>query len=240
MTEQGSDDIKYRRCSLLFSFGRDVFSVKTPVSLVLVLCISVYSAAGATAAWATELDVWQKAQERLQREAIELFRVILQDDKEKPAPCEFRAKWLEYPIPAQYFESKLSADLVPSNIPADPVEILDPSGTMEKAFCNEADDELRLSFLVENLKRKELRDENDPKSLLNGFAIDRREYTFPIFDKNYRRAVIVSSNLKRSWYWWPNGKFRPGIESDVGASFYEKRNGRWRFIRYKLFAAAHG
>jgi hypothetical protein len=214
--------------------------MKIPVSFALVLSLCVYGAAGVAAACATEMDIWQKTRERLKREAIELFRVILQDQKEQPAPCEFRAKWLKYPIPAQYFGSHFHADFVPSNIPAHPAEVLDPSGAMGNAFCNEAEDELRLSFLVESLQRKELRDDKDPKSLLNGFAVTRREYTFPIFDKNYRRAVIVSSNLKRSWYWWPNGKFRPGIESGVGASFYEKRDGRWRFIKYRLFAAAHG
>jgi hypothetical protein len=202
--------------------------------------MSLCSVAGANATLASELDTWEKAQERLKQEAIELFRVVLQDSKEKPAPCEFRAKWLEYPIPAHYFGSQLSADLVPSSIPADPAEILDPSGSMREAFCNEVDDELRLSFLIESLRRKELRDQRNPKNLLNWFRISRREYTFPIFDKNYRRAVIVSSNMGRSWYWKSDGQFRTGIENDVGASIYEKRNGRWRFIKYHLFAAGHG
>ncbi len=181
---------------------------------------------------ASEISVWEKARERQKQEAINLFRVVLQDDEEKPAPCEFRAKWLEYPIPAQYFGSKIPADLVPSNIPADPSEIMDPSGTMREAFCNEADDELRLSFLIESLRRKELWDEKNSRNRLNWFKIFRREYTFPIFDRNYRRAIIVSSGLERFWYWKPDGPFRHGLHLMGGASIYEKRKGRWRFIKH--------
>ncbi len=214
--------------------------MKSLIGFVLALCICLCSLAGATATQASELDAWEKARERVKREAIELFRIILQDDKEKPAPCEFRAKWLEYSIPAHYFGSHIPAGLVPSNVPTDPEEIMDPSGTMREAFCNEADDELRLSFLVESLRRKELKDEKKPTGLVNSFRIFRREYTFPIFDKNYRRAVIVSSGLERFWYWKPDGQFRFGIEMMGGASIYEKRKGRWHFIKHDNFFHGHG
>lgn len=214
--------------------------MKNPFGLFSVLCVFLCYLAGNTVAEASELGAWEKARQRLKREAIELFQVVLRDDKIKPEPCEFRAKWLEHPIPAQYFGSHLSAELVPASPPADPAEILDPSGTMREAFCDEANDNLRLSILVENLRRKELKDEKNPKVLLNSFRIDRREYTFPIFDKNYRHAVIVGSHLGRSWYWKPDGKFRGSIETAIGASVYKKRNGRWRFIKFDLFGAGHG
>jgi hypothetical protein len=213
--------------------------VKNPFGIILALCLCLCSLAGIRPTQASEYDAWEKARERLNREAIELFRVVLQDSKEKPGPCEFRAKWLEYPVPAQYFDSRVRADFVPLAT-ADPAEVMDPSSTMHEAFCNEADDELRLSFLVESLRRRELRDEKDPTRRLNWFEISRRDYTFPIFDKNYRRAVVVGSYVRRFWYWHPNGQFRPGIESNVGALIYEKRNGRWRFIKYENFASGHG
>ena len=213
--------------------------MKKPSSLTLVLYLSVCFLAKATTALSGEHNAWERTRGRLKQEAIELFRVVLSEDKEEPATCEFRVKWLEHPIPAHYFGSNNLADLVPI-APADPAEIMDPAGTIRSAFCSEADDELRLDFIVESLKRKELRDGKDPTKRLNWFEISRREYTFPIFDKIYRRAVIVGSNVRRFWYWHPNGKFRPGIESALGASIFEKRNGRWHFIKFELFSTGHG
>jgi hypothetical protein len=213
--------------------------MKKPSGFTLAQCLCMCFLAKAPTALSGEYDAWKRTQGRLKQEALELFRVVLADDREKPATCEFRTKWLEYPVPAHYFGSKILADLVPI-ASADPAEIMDPSGTMPSAFCSEANDELRLSFIVESLKRKELRDEKDPTKRLNWFEISRREYTFPIFDKTYRRAVIVGSNVRRFWYWHPNGKFRLGIESALGASIFEKRNGRWRFIKFELFSTGHG
>lgn len=214
--------------------------MRNPSGFTLALCLSLCSLAGAPSTQAADPGASEKAREQVKREAIELFRVILPDREAELAPCVFRTTWLEYAIPAYYFGSQLPADLVPSDVPAEPQEIMDPSGTMRDAFCHKADDELRLSFLVESLKRRELRNGNDPMRRVNWLEAPRHEYTFPIFDKNYRRAVIVSSNERRVWYWHPNGLFRSGIENDVGVSIYEKRNGRWRFIRYDLLAAGHG
>jgi hypothetical protein len=213
--------------------------MKKPSEFTLALCLWVCFLAKATIALPSEQTAWKRTQGRLKQEAIELFRVVLADDKEKPATCEFRAKWLEYPLPSRYFGSQILADLVPI-ASADPAEIMDPAGTIQGAFCTEADDELRLSFIVESLKRKELRDDRDPTKRLNWFEISRREYTFPIFDKSYKRAIIVGGNVRRFWYWHPNGKFRPGVEIDRGALIFEKRDGRWRFIKFELFSRGHG
>jgi hypothetical protein len=197
---------------------------------------------------AGERDRWEKAHDRLRQESIALFQVILRereaDLQRKPAPCEFRTEWNDYPVPASvardHLGLRIPADLVPSESVGGPMEIMDPSATVPEAFCAKADDELRLSFIVESLKRGELKDVKDPNLRSRWFEIFRLEYTFPVFDRHYRRAIVIHTGMKRFWYRKPDGVFRGGLDFLTGASIYEKRKGEWRFLKHENIAHGHG
>lgn len=215
---------------------------------LLALCAILLPAVGSGQAAAGGPPDWQKAQDRLQQEAVELFRVILQEREtglqRKPEPCEFRTEWDNYPITwivaRDYFGLKVPAELVPWMIAGSPMEIMDPSGKMPEAFCAEADDELRLSFVVESFRRGELKDEKRSIGGTHRFEIFRIEYTFPVFDRKYRRAIVMRTSINRSWYRKRDGVVRRGLDMLVGASIYEKRKGRWRFLRHENVAHGHG
>ncbi len=221
------------------------FIVRTTL---LTLSVIFFLPVGRGQASAGELPDWQKAQNRLRQEAIALFQVIHQRRdaalEHRPTPCEFRTEWDDYPVPdtiaRDYLGLRIPADLVPSMIVGSPTEIMDPSRKFPEAFCAKADDELRLSFIVESLKRGELKDEGNPDLKSRWYEILRIEYTFPVFDRTYRRAIVMTTSTSRFWYRKPDGVFRGGLDMLVGASIYEKRKGRWRFLRYENVAHGHG
>jgi hypothetical protein len=210
--------------------------------LALYLCL-LWLAQCLTAS-AGELDAWEKQRQRLKREAISLFQAVLQEELDgKPDQCQFRTKWNDYAVPSsiahEYFGVKVPADLTPSSEAGEPEDILDPTGTIRDAFCDELNDDLRLAYVIESFRRGEPTAEVSPRSHSSWIEIFRREHTFPIFDKDYRRAVIISTGTRRFWY-KRDGRFRGGLEGGAFASIYQKRHGRWQLLKHEFLSSWHG
>ena len=211
-------------------------------SLIILGGLSLHEAA------AGDLRVWEKRQKRFEAESVALFQVILErrekEDGKKPSPCEFRAEWFEYAVPQgiaeEYFGSTVQADLSPPSNPGEPAEILDPKGAMREAFCTEKDDDEKLQTALESLKKGELKDGKEPAKSLRRLENYRLEYTIPIFDRHYRRAVVVSSGTRSLWWIQADGKQRRYFDKSIWASIYVKRKGRWHLLKDEPLAAGHG
>lgn len=202
---------------------------------------------GIQQAEADETQAWEKQQKRFKSESIALFQSILEtrekEATEKPVPCGFRAEWLKYGVPQnigeKYFGLTVLADLSPSFDPGEPPEILDPTGSMREAFCTEKEDEEKLRPSLDKLKRGELKDEKRP-SRTQGFRNYRLEYSVPLFDRHYRKAVVIAGGRTSLWWLKADGKVYNDFDEGIWASIYVKQNGRWKFLRDEPIAAASG
>lgn len=185
---------------------------------------------------AKESRTSDRTEERIKREAIALFQVILQENAQNPTRCQFQAKWMEYPIPhfvaRQHLGLTIHADLTPSLYTAAPKDTLDPQGTMRDAFCSPEEEEKWHASLVDNLKAKEISAKNTTSVFRPRTEAFRQEFTFPVFDKEFRRAVIITGGTERSWTKEPDGEILKGLHLMGGASIYEKRKGHWRILKH--------
>ncbi|MBZ6074762.1 hypothetical protein [Microvirga puerhi] len=203
---------------------------------VLAFCVALLTSAKIDSAISGE-EVWEKHQRKLKQEAVELFQAVLSEIEYKPKRCEFQIDWHDYAVPEEvarsYLKSTIHADLVPPHHATTPAEILDPAGAIREAFCTEEEEKKWQSSLVEELSAKDVASKSGDGPASSQFSTLRREYTFPIFDKNFRRAVIIVSGIERSWSRRPNGQIGRWMHLMGGASIYEKRNGQWRFLKHE-------
>lgn len=214
---------------------------------LLIPSLIVLSTAGFHQAASAELQPWEKQQKRLKEESIALFQAVLEkggkDSERKPAPCELRAEWLDYAVPQgiaeKYFGLTIPADLSPSFTPGELPEILDPKGTMRTAFCSKKEDGERRHAMLESLKDGKLTDEKEPGTSAGDFATHRLEYTVPIFDRHYRRAIVITSEENSRW-WFQDGKRRHYFDDAVWASIYVKRKGHWHLVKEETLTTGHG
>jgi hypothetical protein len=197
---------------------------------------------------AGEPTSWEKHQSRFRDESVALFQVILDEQKKEQekefSSCEIRAEWFDYSVPqsiaSTYFGLTIPADLSPSYTPGEPREILDPKGVMQDAFCLAKEDDEKQHLLLESLKQENLRSDKEPEKRPRSPRNRRFEYTVPIFDRHYRRAVVIGS-ARNSWWWvQPDGPLRSGFDLDIWASIYVKRKGRWKLLKHESVASGHG
>jgi hypothetical protein len=216
--------------------------------IVLLATQLALGGAGLHRAAADELKLWEKRQKYFEAESIALFQVILEerekDGKKRPSPCEIRAEWLDYSVPQgiaeKYFGLKIYADLSPSYTPGEPPEILDPKGIKREVFCTKKQDDEKWNALLEDLKKGEVKDEKEPGRSLRSLENHRLEYSIPIFDRHYRRAVVIGSTENSRWWVQPDGRLRSSFDSGIWASIYVKRKGRWQLLKDEPLAAGHG
>jgi hypothetical protein len=220
---------------------------KASLSTLLLLSLFAFGKAGLHQATAGELQAWEKRHKRLQAESIALFQAILEkrpkDNEGEPAPCELSSDWLDYAVPQgiveKYFGLTIPADLSPSSTPGQPREILDPKGTVPEAFCTEKEDKEKLQPILDQFKKGELRDEQTGKTF-KAVGNYRLEYSAPIFDRRYTRAVVVVRGRSSAWRVQPDGKIYHGSGEEIWASICVKRKGRWYFLRNESIARSKG
>jgi hypothetical protein len=165
-----------------------------------------------------------RAEDWLMNETRALLRVVRQDDNGKPGRCEFEDHWDETtPIPGEiaekHFGVRLRAGLVaepPSAEWATLATILDPSGENRKAFCSKSERGAYEAALKERA---------------DSAAFRRSTYSFPIFDRKFRRAAIVVGHYLSGFRKSSDGSVKsiPG-EFVIRAEIYAKVKGVWRKI----------
>ena len=116
------------------------------------------------------------AGDRVHLEAVGVFRTIMAEDDE-PQRCQFDVAWYRYPVPGWLAREELDVTLEKGVVaPSEPVpfiDALDPDRRARQAFCT-------------------LSDFNSASISAKGDApVRRTSYTFPVFDKDFERAVVI-------------------------------------------------
>jgi hypothetical protein len=178
------------------------------------------------------------------QEAIALFRNVVERKTAEPGRCYLADSWLNYPIPEkvarQHLGLTIHADLVPIDHQTQPPEMMDPDGTMRWAFCDEAEAKRQRDALLESFKRGTLKIEKGPFDLQPRLAVPRSEYSFPVFDASYGRAVIVSTLTSYDWAKVSDDVVRSlGLTAGGFAEVYDKRDGVWRRVASEFLFSAH-
>ncbi len=111
---------------------------------------------------------------------------------------------------------------------------------MREAFCTEKEAKEKLQPSLDKLKKGELKDEKLPGIISRGFRTYRLEYSAPIFDRQYNRAVVIASGRTSLWWLKPDGKVYNDFDEGIWASIYIKRKGRWHLLKNESVAGASG
>lgn len=184
----------------------------------------------------------EKAEERVVKEAIALFRaygVMHPEDIPDPLPrCFYAESWtwgsIRENYSRKYFGIKALAGLAaesPSGF-HEVRKIFDPEGKRPEAFCTEDQDKKEYHVLFEAFENEtKLLDKRESKASPLSEYFRRVEYTFPVFDTRFRKAAFVKFVKERQFIRSRDGKVTPlPPESFIEAVIFEKRNGVWREV----------
>ena len=171
-----------------------------------------------------EAEKLEQDQAQLKKEATDLFRSVLADER-APQRCEINAAWDTYPIPEevarQYLKLKLHAQLSSPFSATSVEDIIHPSET--EVICSE-DSATKLNVERENAFAVS----NDKNLYTLGTT-----YSFPVFNDSYDTAILVITHTERFSYHPSVGTIKTAPMEAVGyAAIYTKsEDGVWRRIR---------
>lgn len=200
---------------------------------ILTLCLTLLTIAPFSLASAEEPELWKKHEQRLKAEATALFKVILAELETAPERCLFGNQWSSYPVPYElankYLGHAIHTDIRGLKIGAKKAEILDPSGTHPESFCSPEEFYREGQQRIEKVLAAERTGEKrDP----NVSSKSDWHFTFPVFDKKFRTAVVVRHSSNSRWFVSDGRLLRP-FSMSGGARLYRKVNGRWQLITHK-------
>lgn len=170
--------------------------------------------------------VAQKADARAIKEAQALFRVVMADEP-RPVACQFGTEWsqtaLEEPIALEFFSLKLRTGLVaPKPAKLGLKDILDPDGQWSEAFCSTEEGKKQFAEWLSAFK-----------SGSDTSAQTRQvEYSFPIFDDRFGKAIVLSSLSETHWGFKNDLSLTRSFETRHSAQGYAKIKGKWRKVKY--------
>jgi hypothetical protein len=176
----------------------------------------------------------ERWRERLTREAIALFRHV-QRPPQLDGRCAIASEWNKYPVDSstarQYLRSNTHADLVAPHVRVDAESVIGPDGSRSHRFCTNDEWTHFAGQASEAFK-------NNPE-YIRTYSVHRVEYSFPIFNQNFTRAVIVIGYSATGGSRSESGdRMLAHMSGNGGAAVYEKRGGRWfqlTFINYYSF-----
>lgn len=172
--------------------------------------------------------------DQISMEARALFEGSLRRRSRRPARCEISAEWLPRP---PYVERSATRHLGLA-APIDPqgqtgvivAQIVDPANAHPRAFCDE--DQLAAYAA-------------DPREATYGLPLaglgvyaptmEQEAYSFPLFDRDYRRAILPVAVITRRWSPDTGGPQGDKPEWQIRvfihyADLYEKRGAGWTFV----------
>ena len=167
-----------------------------------------------------------------QREAALLFEQVWKD-KGEPQKCELDIVWFYAAVPeelaSEWLDAYLHADLVKDDPQVNYQKGLGLDGKLDDAFCGAEKFENYRAGLDRNTSAKA----GWPWRWLTG-GVHRSEYSFPIFDRNFSRAVI----MVRQYY------YRVGSAHELdfrdAAYLYLKQDGKWAEQSDRALRNGHG
>jgi hypothetical protein len=173
--------------------------------------------------------------DRLTLEAIALFRSVVERKRDELEPCALDDRWHEYAIPEEvarrHLGMKLHANLASPFTMTKPADVIDPEGKIRQVFCGEAEAERRKNAQVEDFRNGVLRIEKGPHDLNPRLTVAIRDYSFPVFDLGYRRAVIVTTYTSQQWVKVSDGEVQSlGIFGAGVAMVYAKHGRLWQRV----------
>jgi hypothetical protein len=170
--------------------------------------------------------------DRLALEARRLFRAIELNPTDV-GPCTFDRTWEGRAVLAETAQRFLGvvvrADLVVSDPPASPMQVIDPETLRPETFCNPDERESARREAIAAFEGKR-------GAVLRFITIG---YSFPVFNADYTRAALAVQRHAVSHRRGPDGTSKPAIEAQGGAEIYEKRGGTWQRIGYDSYYTAH-
>ncbi|SFU84683.1 hypothetical protein SAMN02799631_02640 [Methylobacterium sp. 174MFSha1.1] len=174
-------------------------------------------------------DVW----ERLDRETIALFKDIVATEADTFQACVVDSKWLKYDVMAEtakkYLNHHIHADLSPRHHPSSPAEIIGRSSGKSDLVCSDEDSLDRIGLVLKERQAAVAKAAATVPSMPREI---RRSYSYPIFDAEFRTAVIVRDHGHSvGLHLRDDGKVRRrGMHGDITALIYRKIRGRWTLI----------
>jgi hypothetical protein len=141
--------------------------------------------------------------------------------------------WDSRPVLAEtakrHLKLALHADLVVSEPPATPMQIIDPAGRDADAFCTSEDRNAAWQAMITAM----------PHGDDGVIRLTSVSYGFPVFNAGFTRAAIVVQQFSETWRRAADGTPRRSIEAAGGAVIYAKRAGVWKRIDYDTYFTAH-
>jgi hypothetical protein len=176
-------------------------------------------------------EEWIEREERLRSETRALFDAIWKD--ERPARCELDIKWDIYPIPEEDAAKWLGVHIHTNlTFAGDHVfnfqDTVAPNDMFSGAFCGD----IRFAEYMRSLDRglKERGPASLPSDPYGRHGAARTEYSFPVFNEDYTRAVLTRSH---TFFYIGIGT----LDGDASARLYVKEKGVWNFQERDELAA---
>lgn len=196
------------------------------------LCVTAFVslASSGSRAEAEGDKVREKLSKREEQEAKALFKLVLEEMGRKPQRCELLKQWSsDTPVPYnaahRYLGHNVHGELTAPERSIKPDAILDPEGEFPDSFCNYAE------FAQEQIIRDNELTQRRDAIRSDRYVMPRLSYTFPIFDKNFRTAIIVGLSSWESWSVAGKDEVQRKLESYGFQRVYRKQNGRWRLLK---------
>jgi len=197
----------------------------------LTLCAIAFIFAPASRAAAGEVEdaAFEQLRKRQEQEAKDLFRTVLSELGRKPQRCELSHQWhsdipVPYNVAHRFLGHAIYGELAAPQYVAEPAKIFDLPGELSGSLCT--DQELE----GERASRDKEFGENKDAIKSERSVMHSLSYAFPIFDRNFRTAIIMGWPSRETWYVNDKGQVRRRSESQIIQRIYRKRNGRWRLL----------
>jgi hypothetical protein len=205
-------------------------SISTRITLALCIMAFVSLASLGTGAEEADDKVWEKLRMREEQEAKDLFKVVLAEVGRKPQHCELFKKWslyasIPYNAAHRYLGHNVYGELNAPERSVKPNAILDPEGRFPESFCDYGEFERE-----QVIRDKELTERRDAIRS-DRYVMSQGSYAFPIFDKNFRTAIIVGFSSRKSWSVAGKDEVQRESESYEFQRVYRKQNGHWRLLK---------
>ncbi|NIX77226.1 hypothetical protein [Microvirga terricola] len=125
----------------------------------------------------------------------------------------------------------INADISPPHHWIKLTDVLDPAGAMGEIFCDEEAARGKEDALLKAYKGGDASSMKRQDGSYEPLFVRRAEFTFPVFNATFTRAVIFIHTGEKRWFHAADGKISKSPADMAGwVEIYHKRKGKW-FLR---------
>jgi hypothetical protein len=180
--------------------------------------------------------------DRSDKEAVILFKQIISDERAYYKECVISDEWLAHPIYAysvrNYIKYPIRGDVSPPHRTTMPKDIIGRGAGAEGLICSEKEQMERKDAALGASTYSGNSTFRD-KQIVASTNTSRREFSYPIFDIDYRTAFVVRDNSRRIWIKTENNKYPSFGDGETAVFIYRKKHGRWKLIGHDEYASYH-